>query len=495
MSTTTEPSELEHRIAESLRSVADTIAVDDRAFDPLDRDAVVVLEDRRSRRGPVGAHRSRWLWTAAAVAAAALLVVGVVVHSRSSDRRQPTVGAPGTQLEPSALPDGMQLWGLHWAERAAPSINFAGPQIGQLFATTGTRDPVLLVTVDPLRTPDGAVASQTSGTPVTIRDTTGRLTPSADSDSYVWEERGAIVTAVVKHSARASGLTAIDALRWTSDKVSGGFTAGTGLTGLTDPLPYALSDESPGATFVYATGASSADQITVTTCPRGDLTCGGFTATWFFGGLSSDGSAVQFNGSPPKSSFPNTSYVQAWPDGGSVMVVSQGSSLLDEAALRTIAASVHSVEEDHLRAERGELSTRLVGLPLRASADLPTGRVELRGTDHVTALCLRLAGQSDECRAVGDVPGGSDPLVAGFLFHGSWYVTATSSTPVVRVAANRHDTDAELDGGGTGVAADSATDAGQRIVLARIPDDLDGAVVTADGPQGGGVVATYRPAA
>lgn len=504
--------ELASRLSSALIGQATTVVLAAEAFDPtrsalLDRAddpgaerpvAVVAPRTSTSRPDQPGidveppplaplpitpdgrAGRGRIVWIAGAAAAALLVAAIVMINSV----RQPTVDAgnddaplvgPDTAWTPTWVPDGLELWTLE-TEFGDPAAIVAGAETGQelpmplvqLLGSTTTGAKILVSIAAPSQ------ATSMNGTPIAIRGASGTSSSeqamgsgSPTGISIEWQEAGSAFGAFVTGVDEATAVALLDGLAFADDAdPAKGFAAppdGSWTVHTDDPTTRSATGV-VGAMFGYDRGRPTGGRLPlrVVTLAGGARRAGypGYLPTAFLGSMGDDGVARAFV--PASGDRPAESYT-VWPDGRTVY--SSGVDL-DEAGANRIADSLEPMTRHDLEARSDEVNARLGAGDVLASADLPSGRVEVIGEPQASAICLTTGGRR-VCRTSESLGGSNPALMGTVIIDGTWYVFAAGEGPV------------EL---GVGSTSSTMTVSGTAVAVPVGPNDVPGHDPSVEGP-------------
>ena len=516
--------ELAAQLASVLAGRAASLTIDDRPFDPAERTAVlagVELDDlaaMRDRRSPVrdggsddvrvidvevdgpvplgpAAGRRRWIpWVAAAAAAVILLVALVAVNGagRSTvlldDGTQPTPGAD-TVWVPTRAPDGMQLWDLMVAplntttvtsvplteEPTVQLLESGGAQIflllgesavlpdnyeqTQMATVRGDQAKVWEATSPGNEIPPVSPGFEISGTPVGVH--------------LSWSEGGTLVSATMRGMTWQDAVVVLDSLeaRDPLDLAKGYDPPGGSTWRLLGEQVHGVPTPRMGALFVFdhhpPTG-TAAPELIVQTGSAGSLAP--YLRAAFAGTIEPDGRATNLIERATMTSGP--AFETVWPDGRSVTVYA--ADVAGGDTLDTVMGGIEPADLDRARQLKREVTDRLGAVPVVASAELPSGRVEVVGEASPTAVCFTTTDGERTCSSRFPISYAFDgEVLIGQTFQGKpWKVFVASRSPIELVA---HDDDL---GVGTGQSALStqpelATDGDWYLGLITAPDGAD----------------------
>lgn len=488
---------VEARLRATLSHHAGVITVADAPFDPTAPSTLIDLEPERERDAEIHAltgaawrrikaerraRRGRVIWIAVATAAA--ILVGLLVVTRAATGPEVkvgtstsvvtpppsvvTIGGPDAALVPTWTPDGMQLWSITAGGADGKRASIPPTTTQLLLATSG--DGAMLVQLAPDHTAGAAgttVPSIPGGTTpidgdrITLRGTTGRaFTTSggrtASSRIIEWHEQGVDVTATLRSLTDDQAVLALDALTWRDPAhLEDGFAPPAspdwrieGEHLASEPTP----NDSLAVLLTYGPSAPTGEDpapLTVTTYGAGD-NYPGYLRTQLQGSRRPDGlvdsTSAPFASTPP-------AYTLVWPDGHTVIV--EMGATLDEAVAERVALSVQPLTVVQLGQLRADLSNRLGQGRVLASADLPSGRLELIGTGEPTAICLILPAGDRSCSGRDQITyWRPTPVVGSTIIAGSWWVFAAGPAQVgLRASSPANAAPAANTGTSTSVAA------------------------------------------
>jgi hypothetical protein len=412
---------------------ADTDADGSDADDPIDLPPLPISTIGQRRRRPRAV-----VWLAGAAAAAILIAALVMVSAvRDPDLRTgngedaPVLVGPDAVWIPSWVPDDLQLWDVlavpgaptEWGPSDRPR-----PMTQLLVEGDGGPAAILLTAEVETFAPEGA--------PITVRGSTGSVRDpvpatggtiptfmDADKTIIAWPEAGVVVSATLRSLSVDQALVVLEGLepRNPSDLLAGFEPPAGGSWSVTgEQLAGPTVTATPtSAYFVYADHAPTAGDVpplTVqTTSATGDRRH--YLQIAFSGTVSEAGVASMTT----KDRLGTTVTEQVWPDGRALGV--SGAAATDPEAVRRITDGVVAADLERVRALKAEASDRLATGTVVASADLPSGKVEVLGDGEPTALCLTPStGGARSCSARYPMATIDETLVGSATIGGSWYV-------------------------------------------------------------------------
>jgi hypothetical protein len=478
--------ELEHRVQIALRTKADQLRVRTGPF----------FEGSVERVDPVPARRRhRMVWSIAALATAACLLLGFWV---ATDRAAPrtnvvTTPAPPTLPTPELLgaaptwtPAGLNLESLT-ATRQPASTGIT--KTTELFGSSDGQ-PQLLIDLQPGSWGDGVK------TPLQVRGRSAREQSakefSATSTTLMWDE-GAAVQATFSGMRLVQAQALLATLQWSSpsDHLAGFVPAATStLTLLGQSIANAPAQPTTGLEFHYADHVSSQDngqglQLDVhTISARGGLT-GDYLKAWFHGTRDAVGMVESFD-----PSFGTLSRI--WPDGRTTWIDANATAV-SQADERRVADEEAAITTADFSARLAQAAVTLSGeLPRIASVDLAPGTIELRGNGTVLVVCIGPTGGTPTACS-GPTTASLGLIVGSVLLDGNWYVLGASPTPFTVVENRQPSSTHSTTVPSTVIPLLTKTDAGWILGLANPPPGTDAvSVVVNQDSQGLGV---FRPVA
>jgi hypothetical protein len=483
-------------------------------------------------------HRgNRHLWRAVAAAAVIALVVAsvAVVRSRGGRSRPTTPTAPTsgliatghdsvllpTSMAPGLLATDVTTSSLGTGRGPTTGVGPGVPAASQLFGADGV--PELELTISPSHTP----VDQVLGTAETVRGTAGRLISAgqptevrnangvsytylwdAIDDRYTWDEHGAYVTANFRHLTPQRALEIIDGLRWVSADPSEGFlpASASGLSALLPISPPQSSGLGLEADIDEVAQPADSTSLKLVTCPGGSGACEGITydyaTAWLNGTRAADGSVTMSADGERAANGTSTegTYLRIWPDGAAYQVGFGEAQPVDVDLARRVTAGIAVTDQAGLDRFEAGVSAGLRALPVIAAADLPGGRVEVRGAGEVSLTCLTPTGAGPSCSS-GVLPIDGQPptggITASAIVGGHWIVGVSSTSPGP-LAFNSGDTvdfnhpaGPPLPGQTTAETVGTTT---YQLGLVEVPDGVTGIMITQSTPGGGiGGGAVERP--